>query len=84
MNTNRYNNFDWEVYVTANRDLWEKSINTYHRAFNHWMLPRTKENRQINFPDFDWVYYIDNLKKAEIDTTNIRKRNCLLLIRLIF
>ncbi len=37
--------FDWQVYCTANRDLWQANIRTRRDALTHW------KKYGINEPD---------------------------------
>src|SRR5579872_1582960 len=52
------NDFDWMVYCTANRDLWDAQIRTYDQCLIHWKSNRRNEKRQTSLPDFDWYHYV--------------------------
>ena len=68
-----FDNFDWEAYIEANKDL-RNIIRNKDQAYHHWKECGKKEGRkffEIEKPkDFDWkVYiYLNNDLKEEINT----------------
>jgi hypothetical protein len=55
--------FDWMVYCTANRDLWNMDIRTEKKAVMHWVFHGKKENRTTVCHNFDWIRYKSFLEK---------------------
>lgn len=58
--------FDWEVYCTANRDLWDHDIKSLKKAKEHWIAHGKKENRK---------YKLDDREKKEFDVIIKQHKN---------
>jgi len=46
--------FDWEFYINSHNDL--KKLNTYEKAWNHYLVYGENENRITN--NFNWLHYL--------------------------
>ncbi|AYV84537.1 MAG: putative WcaK-like polysaccharide pyruvyl transferase [Hyperionvirus sp.] len=62
------NNFDWEFYVSAYKDLRDAKINTRKKAFDHWRKYGMKEGRISSRSKFKFELYIRELGDDTIDT----------------
>ena len=51
--------------VSFNKDLWDNNIRNEYKASNHYYKQGKRENRVINYPDFDYIYYITKYKDVE-------------------
>jgi glycosyltransferase involved in cell wall biosynthesis len=58
------NDFDWMVYCTYNRDLWDADIRTEQKCIVHWKYNGKNEKRTICFTDCleeQYNIYVDTL-----------------------
>jgi len=62
--------FDWMVYCTANRDLWDMDIRTEQKAIMHWVFHGKTENRTTVCHNFDWIRYKSFLEKKDQNIEN--------------
>jgi hypothetical protein len=61
--------FDWEYYVNINKDL--SNINSYLKAWNHYILYGEKENRITN--NFNWLHYL--ILNPDLDLLTLENLN---------
>jgi hypothetical protein len=69
--------FDWEQYVKNYPDLYKSGIDTFDKAWNHWIKHGKDEGRLFTSKEknlkkeFDWEQYVENyldLQDSGIDT----------------
>ena len=66
--------FDWEQYLQNYPDLTSAGIDTYQKAFDHFVNHGKKEGRTCTPLNFDWEQYLVNYPDLVLASVNTREK----------